>query len=194
MFFRETLRGERGGVDLLKLPLGETVGKYLGQSVQQVTVEPDGLRADGLSGSGTTLMTAVYVGAAGIVLFPAISRMNDSNKVAQCLSQSTSVYFAVLNHFEEKKKYPEKTGAEFFKELKDANYLQEEPTCPITGGAYRGPAKDLNTLGDADVIFCDEPGNHGDGSITVLRRNGTTATLRPADPEYKKALESTKGK
>jgi len=139
-------------------------------------------------------MTAVYVGAAGIVLFPAISRASEENKLGQCRSQSSSVYFAVLNNLEEKKTYPTKTGAEFFKELKDANYLQEEPTCPIGGGAYRGPAKDLNTLGDADVIFCDEPGNHGDGSITVLRRNGTTATLRPADPEYKKALESTKGK
>jgi hypothetical protein len=193
-FFRETVRGEQGGVDLLKLPLGETIGKYLGQAVNQVTVEANGLRVDGLSGSGTTLMTVVYAGAAGIVLFPVISHANQENKLGQCRSQSSSIYFAVLNHLEEKKKYPEKTGGEFFKQLKELNYLQEDPTCPVGGGSYRGPAKDLNTLGDADVIFCDEPGNHGDGSIIVLRRNGSTATLRPADPEYKKALESTKGK
>ncbi len=193
-FFRESLRADGKGVDLLKLPLGETIGKYLGQSVSQVTVEADGLRVDGLSGSGTTLMTVVYVGAAGIVLYPAISHANEENKLGQCRSQSSSIYFAVLNHLEEKKKYPEKTGGEFFKQLKELNYLPEEPTCPISGGAYRGPAKDLNTLGDVDVIFCDEPGNHGDGSIIVLRRNGSTATLRPADPEYQKALETTKGK
>jgi len=193
-FFRESLRGARGGVDLLKLPLGETIGGYLGQAVSQVSVDPDGLRVEGLSGSGTTLMTVVYAGAAGIVLFPALSEAYQENRLGQCRSQTSSIYFAVLNHLEEKKKYPEKTGPEFFQQLKELNYLPQIPTCPISGGAYRGPATDLNTLGDADVIFCDEPGNHGDGSIVVLRRNGSTATLRPADPEYKKALETTKGK
>ena len=70
----------------------------------------------------------------------------------------------------------------------------EDPACPVSGGAYRGPAKDVNAMADLDVIFCDEPTNHKDGSINVLRRNGSMATLKPNDPEYKKALETTKGK
>ncbi|HEV3026505.1 MAG TPA: hypothetical protein VG457_02975, partial [Planctomycetota bacterium] len=104
-----------------------------------------------------------------------------------------TVYFAVLNHLEEKKKYPDKTGAEFFKQLQELGYLVQAPLCPIGGGAYRGPAKDLNAMVETDVIFCDEPANHGDGTINVLRRNGSMATLRSEDPEYKKALETTKG-
>jgi hypothetical protein len=192
--FKDMLRGENGGVDLMKLPLGETVGKYLGQTIHKVSVEPDGLRVDGISASGTTLMTAAFVGATGIVLFPAISRATEDAKLATCRTQASSVYFAVLNYHEEKKKYPDQTGAGFFKQLKDGGSLVEEPACPIGGGAYRGPAKDVNTLGDEDVIFCDEPANHKDGSINVLRKNGSMATLKPADPEYKKALETTKGK
>lgn len=194
LFFKDMLKPGEGGADLMKLPLGETLGKYLGQSIHKVTVEPDGLRADGISGSGTTLMTAAAVGAAAVVLAPAIARAAEEQRQSECVSQASTVYFAVLNHLEEKKKYPDKTGAEFFKQLQELNYLPEAPVCPIGGGGYRGPAKDLNTLGDADVIFCDEPANHGDGTINVLRRNGSTATLKPDEPEYKKALESTKGK
>jgi hypothetical protein len=192
--FKEMLRGENGGVDLMKLPLGETIGKYLGQTIHKVSVEPDGLRVDGVSGSGTTLMTAVYVGAAAAVLLPAVSRLNEENQLSSCRTQSSSVYFAVLNYHEEKKKYPDQTGAGFFKQLKEGGSLAEDPACPISGGAYRGPAKDVNQMADVDVIFCDEPTNHKDGSINVLRRNGSMATLKPNDPEYKKALETTKGK
>ena len=191
--FKEMLRGENG-VDLMKLPLGETIGKYLGQTVHKVSVEPDGLRVDGVSGSGTTLMTAVYTGAAVAVLYPAATRLSAENQLSGCRTQSSSVYFAVINYHEEKKKYPDQTGAGFFKQLKESGSLVEDPACPVSGGAYRGPAKDVNTMADLDVIFCDEPTNHKDGSINVLRRNGSMATLKPNDPEYKKALETTKGK
>jgi hypothetical protein len=192
--FKEMLRGENGAVDLMKLPLGETIGKYLGQTIHKVSVEPDGLRVDGVSGSGTTLMTAVYAGAAAAVLFPAVSRINEENQLSSCRTQSSSVYFAVLNYHEEKKKYPDQAGAGFFKQLKESGSLVEGPACPVSGGAYRGPAKDVNAMADLDVIFCDEPTNHKDGSINVLRRNGSMATLKPNDPDYKKALETTKGK
>lgn len=192
--FKDMLRRQSGGVDLMKLPLGETIGKYLGQTIHKVSVEADGLRVDGVSGSGTTLMTAVYVGALGAVIYPAVTRANEESKLSGCRTQSSTVYFAVLNYHEEKKKYPDKTGADFFKQLKDGGALVDDPACPIGGGAYRGPAKDVNQMAEGDVIFCDEPANHKDGSINVLRRNGTMATLKPNDPEYQKALDSTKGK
>lgn len=194
LFFKDKLITEQGGTNLMKLPLGETVGQYLGQAVTRVTVEPDGLRADSISGSGTTLLTAAFAGAAAAVLLPAVTQVAEENRLGQCRSQASTLYVAVLGHLEEKKKYPEKTGEEFFKQLQELNYLTQAPACPIGGGSYRGPARDLNTMADTDVFFCDEPANHGDGTINVLRRNGSTATLRPDDPEYKKALESTKGK
>ncbi|HVR87252.1 MAG TPA: hypothetical protein VMU54_23210, partial [Planctomycetota bacterium] len=193
LFFKDKLRTEKGGADLMKLPLGETLGKYLGQAILKVSVEPDGLRAEGISASGTTLLTAGVVGAAAVVLLPAITQVAEDNRLGQCRSQASTVYFAVLSHLEEKKKYPDKTGAEFFKQLQELGYLTQAPLCPLGGGAYRGPAKDLNAMVETDIIFCDEPGNHGDGTINVLRRNGSMATLRAEDPEYKKALESTKG-
>ena len=194
LFFKDKLKTDKGGADLMKLPLGETLGRYLGQAVTRVAVEPDGLRADTVSGSGMTLQTAVFAGAAVAVLAPAIAQAAEQSRLGQCLAQASMVHVAVLNYLEEKKKYPEKTGEEFFKELQELNYLPQAPVCPLGGGAFRGPAKDLNTMGDADVIFCDEPSNHGDATINVLRRNGSTATLRPEDPEYRKALETTKGK
>jgi hypothetical protein len=178
----------------MKLPLGETIGKYLGQAVLKVAVEPDGLRAEGTSGSGASLMTATFVGAAAVVFLPAISRASEERKLDGCRAQSSSVHFAILNHLEEKKKYPEKTGLELFKQLKELGYLVEDPVCPIGGAGYRGPARDLNQMADADVIFCDEPANHPDGSINVLRRNGAMSTLKAGDPDYAKALQTTKGK
>jgi len=193
-FFKDMLKSDKGGADLMKLPLGETIGRYLGQAVLKVSVEPDGLRADGVSGSGATLMTAGFAGAAAVVFLPAISRAAEERKLEGCRSQSSSVHFAILNHVEEKKKYPEKTGLELFKQLKEMGYLVEDPLCPIGGGSFRGPAKDLNQMADMDVIFCDEPGNHPDGSINVLRRNGAMATLKANDPDYAKALQTTKGK
>jgi hypothetical protein len=194
MFFKDMLRTEKGGADLLKLPLGETIGKYLGQAVLKVSVEPDGLRAEGLSASGATLMTATFTAAAAVVLLPAITRAAEEQKLGACRTQSSTVHFAILNHLEEKKKYPDKTGAEFFKQLKELGYLTEDPVCPIGGGSYRGPAKDLNQMTDQDVVFCDEPSNHPDGSINVLRRNGAMDTLKPGTPDYAKALQTTKGK
>ncbi|HLY75892.1 MAG TPA: hypothetical protein VKU80_17365, partial [Planctomycetota bacterium] len=173
LFFKDKLKTEKGGADLMKLPLGETLGKYLGQSITKVSVEPDGLRAEGISESGTTLMTAAVAGTAAVVLLPAVTKAADENRLGQCRSQASTVYFAVLSHLEEKKKYPDKTGAEFFKQLQELGYLTQAPLCPIGGGAYRGPAKDLNSAADTDVIFCDEPSNHGDGTINVLRRNGS---------------------
>jgi hypothetical protein len=190
-FFRTPIRSA-GGLDPMKMPLGETVGKYLGQTIHRVVVEPDGLRSDAISASGTTLMTIVCAGAAGVALFPAIARASAETNLSQCRAQASEVYSAVVSHHEEKNIHPEKTGAGFFDQLKELGYLEQNPLCSGTG-RYRGPAKDMNGLGDTDVIFCDEPENHPDGSIMVLRKNGAMETLRRDHADYKKALETTRG-
>ncbi len=182
------------GTDVMRLPLGETVGKYLGQSVHLASVEPDGLRVDGISASGTTLMTTVYAGAATIVLLPAIRKAREASKDSGCTAQCSTVYFAVFTHRNEKQKFPDQTGPGFLKQLRDAGYLGVDPVCPHSGKAsWRGPAKDVNQMGDDDVIFCDDPANHPDGSINVLRKNGAMERLVPDHPGYRKALETTKG-
>jgi hypothetical protein len=137
-------------------------------------------------------MTVVCVGAAGVALFPAIARASDEATISQCQAQASEVYSAVISHYEEKNSYPEKTGAGFFDQLKELGYLEKNPLCSGTG-RYRGPAKDMNGIGDTDVIFCDEPENHPDGSITVLRKNGSMETLQRDHADYKKAIETTKG-
>ena len=180
--------------DLMRLPLGETVGKYLGQTVHRVRVEPDGLRIDGVSASGTTLMTVTYAGAAGVVLLPAIARATEQAKTSACMAMCSQVYFAVFRYQSEKQKLPAKTGAAFLKELVDLGYLDEVPVCPHSGKAtYRGPARDPNSMQATDVIFCDGPESHPDGSINVLRKSGSTERLTPDHPGYRKALETTKG-
>ena len=154
-------------------------------------MEPDGLRADGISGSGASLMTASW-GAAAVVFLPR-SRAPRRNGSSACRTQSSTVYFAVLNHVEEKKKYPEKTGLEFFKQLKELATSSRIRSARSAAGAAAAP-QDLNQMTDLDVVFCDEPTNHPDGSINVLRRNGAMVTLKPGDPDYPKALQTTKGK
>lgn len=192
--FKEPIRSAGVRADLMRLPLGETVGRSLGQSVHLVRVEPDGLRAEGFSGSGTSVTTIAFAGAAAVVLYPAVLKSLDSSKTSRCLSNCYSVHFAAVRHQGEKQKFPDKTGPEFLKQLKDLSYLSEDVACPHAGAAaYRGPVKPMQEMGDRDVIFCDEPGNHPDGSINVVRKDGTIETLRRDHPDYEKALKSTKG-
>lgn len=192
--FKEPVREAGVAADLMKLPLGETLGKALGQTIHFVRVEPDGLAIEGRSGSGTSLMTVAYAGAATVVLYPAVARAMEGAKTSRCLSNCYSVYFAVARHQGEKGKYPAKTGAAFAAQLKELGYLTEDPVCPHAGkAAYRGPAKPVEELKDRDVIFADEKGNHPDGTINVIRKDGSIETLRPDHPDYDKAFETTKG-
>jgi hypothetical protein len=193
LFFRNGLRPAPGaGVDLMKLPLGETVGKYLSQVVHRVKVEPDGLRVEGVSASGTSLMTLVYAGAAAAAIFPAVARAEENAKTSSCLAGMSNVFSALVEHQTDKNALPKQTGAAFLKALKDGGYLDDPPICPHAGApAYRAPAKDVNQMDELDVIFCDEPGNHPDGAINVLRKNGAMEALRPDHPDYAKALKTT---
>lgn len=192
--FRDAFRGEGLGADLMRLPLGETLGRHLGQSIHLVRVEADGLRAEGLSPCGLTVATAAYLGAATVVVAPAARKSMEKSKTARCKANLYSVAFAVTQHQTDKGKFPSKTGDAFLKELAGLQYLQGELSCPHAGKpAYRGPARDVNLMQDEDVIFCDEPGNHPDGSINVVRRNGEVETLGRDHPDYRKALDTTKG-
>jgi hypothetical protein len=192
VFFRDALRGAGLGVDLMKLPLGTTVGKYLSQVIHRVRVEPDGLRIEGVSASGATLMTAVYAGAAAVVVVPAAARAMEMAKTSSCLAQMSGVYFALVQHETDKAEYPRQTGAALVKKLKDLGYIDHPPVCAHAGtSTFRGPAKDINQLDDEDVIFCDEPGNHPDGSINVIRKNGTMETLKAGHPDVQRALKTT---
>jgi hypothetical protein len=192
--FRDALRGEGLGTDLMRLPLGETLGRHLGQSIHLVRVEADGLRAEGLSPCGLTVTTAAYLAAAAVVVTPAVRKSLVQAKTSRCMSNCYSVSFAVTQHQTDKAKYPSKTGDAFLKELAGLQYLQGELACPHAGKpAYRGPVRDINQMQDEDVIFCDEPGNHPDGSINVVRRNGQVETLGRDHPDYRKALDTTKG-
>ena len=102
------------------------------------------------------------------------------------------VHFALTEHQTDKNALPKQTGGAFLKALKDGGYLDEAPVCPHAGApAYRGPAKDVNAMDDLDVFFCDEPGNHPDGSINVVRKNGAMEALRKDHPDYAKALTTT---
>ena len=135
-----------------------------------------------------------YAGAAGVVLLPAIARSSAEARNSACMAMCSQVFFAVIQYQGEKQKLPAKTGAAFLKELIDFGYLEEMPTCPRSGKAsYRGPARDPNTMASTDVIFCDSPDSHPDGSINVLRKNGSMESLRPGSPGYQQALKTTKG-
>lgn len=192
LFFRDVLHQGGAGVDLMKLPLGETVGKYLSQAIHRVKVEPDGLRVEGVSASGASLMTMVYAGAAAALVVPAVAKAQENAKTSACLAGLSEVFFALAQHQDDKKAMPKQTGAEFFKALKDGGYLDELPVCAHAGTpSFRGPAKDVNQMDELDVLACDEPGNHPDGTINVVRKNGAMESLKKDHPDYAKALKTT---
>jgi hypothetical protein len=63
--------------------------------------------------------------------------------------------------------------------------------CPLSGTAYRGPRSEIG--GSDTYLACCEP-YHPGGAIHALDRNARIVlTLTPASPEYRKALEQTRG-
>jgi hypothetical protein len=102
------------------------------------------------------------------------------------------------------KKMPEATGKEFWLALaKTQPPLIDETmfemfVCPGSGHeakagfcSYRGPAVTVSRLADGDAIgMCDDEA-HGDAAV-VLRKSGAAVVVPRNDPEYEKALETTK--
>lgn len=93
------------------------------------------------------------------------------------------------------------TGGAFWLELQGGGGSAadlESFVCPLSGRApgrgvttYRGPVKDVNTLAPSDVVGCCS-GCHSDGSMSVLRKDGSVVLAEKGDPLQKQALEATK--
>lgn len=70
--------------------------------------------------------------------------------------------------------------------------------CPFAGAgklpdvkAYRGPSVRIGMLAGDDPVGCCEPGQHPDGTITVLQKSGKLRIVGPDQPLYKRAMETT---
>ena len=100
-------------------------------------------------------------------------------------------------------KLSSKTGSAFWLNLYEPSKTMKTPVdpkflvCPASGKApakgfttYRGPKADVNTLAFEDVVGCCS-GHHGDGSITIVKKDGSAHLLNEGDPLYKKALAQT---
>ncbi len=76
---------------------------------------------------------------------------------------------------------------------------QSHLLCPVlapvkyrTGTDYRGPAKSYRLLDAGDPVGADAPGNHGaaEGGTVVLK-SGALFVVKPADPLWARAAETT---
>ncbi len=183
MAFKDVIRREMKDtdlkIDLMKLPLGETIGKHLSKVICLARVEPDGLVVETFSAGGTWVPAACASAAVGPLAAPALQKMKAARESTRCLSNLRMISFSMELQKEEKGRLPEATGKDFLEQLHPA------------GPDYRGPADDPNRMADRDVLICDEPGRHPDGIIHALRKDGTVDTLRKDDPDYARALETT---
>ncbi len=104
-------------IDLVDLPLGETLAKSFSKTITFIESDDDGLAIRSVSGSGLTLMTAVYGGGIAAMAFPLIQAAEAKAKVAECrylienLSQATKLYETDWG------KYPASGNAEWVKAL-----------------------------------------------------------------------------
>lgn len=104
-------------IDLVDLPLGETLAKSFSKTITFVESDDDGLAIRSVSGSGLTLMTAVYGGGVAAMAFPLIQAMEDKDRARRCgytienLSQATKLYEIDYG------KYPPSGNAEWVKAL-----------------------------------------------------------------------------
>ncbi|MHC4607170.1 MAG: DUF2950 family protein [Planctomycetota bacterium] len=140
------------------------------------------------------------------VLDATVTRMH----VTQCANNLSFLWKMQLNYMVifggTMKAMPTETGAAFWLKLTttgppliDADTFdklvcpgsREKPRAGFCN--YRGPASDVNPLGDDGIVGGCEPGHHPDGVINVLFKSGEIVTLTPDDRLYDTALEKTKG-
>lgn len=162
-------------------------------------------RAMILGGAGVALNGAI-VALLILVIGFAFAGAVDSAKKTMCMNNLSTLWKLQHNYMVSfggpEKLMPQKTGSAFWLELTrtrppliDAT-LKDILRCPMAGSGaepctYRGPARDVKQLDDEDVVGCCAE-IHGDGSITVLQRNGSVQLALPRDPLHAQALSSTK--
>ncbi len=95
---------------------------------------------------------------------------------------------------------PSATGSAFWIAAQNAGDAAKSPieadvlVCPLsgkTGGkgvtTYRGPKADVNTLGSDAVVGCCS-GIHSDGSLCVLKKDGSVHVVEKGEPLHARAL------
>jgi hypothetical protein len=128
---------------------------------------------------------------------------NDSAQQTLCLTnlkQMWTLHAANAQRDKDGLKLPTATGSAFWTSLYDRAGAAADPdmfVCPCSGTApskgtttYRGPKSDVNKLGDDDVVGCCS-GHHGDGSLAVIRKNGSVILVPKGDPLHQKAIDAT---
>ena len=93
------------------------------------------------------------------------------------------------------------TGSAFWTSLQAAGGASIEPdvfVCPLSGKSggkgvtsYRGPKDDVNAAGDDTVVGCCA-GFHSDGSMCVLKKDGSVHVVAKGDALQKRAMDQTR--
>lgn len=196
--------------DAKRLPKEATLKELLGVAVTFKRTESDAIVIESVSDVGATSFSAVMVAGIGAALMlPAITRATSQAKVTSCmnnLSQLWKMQNIYMSQFGGRlKKMPSETGSAFWLALSKTEPPLIDPlnfdiyVCPVVGfpppgteTSYLGPKQEVGTLKAGDIVGCCAPGNHPDGSITVLMNTGDVLKVGPGDPLFFKALQSTK--
>ena len=150
-----------------------------------------------LSATAALCLAGVFVSGCGPSLTEKVLCVNN-------LSMLWKMQALYADRKDEKVLLPTETGAKFWTVLFERQDPSKGPldpsafVCPLSGTApgknvttYLGPKADVNTLGPDDVVGCCSS-IHSDGSISVLKKNGSVVLVEEGEPLYKTALAATR--
>lgn len=137
------------------------------------------------------------------LLVPAIDRANRNSRVSSCCSHLAILWKMEYNYAQRYGRMPDETGEAFWLRLSKPPMVFIDLTladlyqCPVEGvddpGVdYRGPACDVERLGDGEPVAADVPGNHGEGG-NVLRKSGDVQCVGEWDQLWLRARSTTTG-
>ncbi len=155
------------------------------------------------------VVVAILLPCLAATALPTLSAAHREDRAGRCATHLATLWQAqhayMIQFGGSSKTMPSETGDAFWLKLtktepplvppKDHRLLQ----CPVEdvdddGCDFRGPAFDVNMMGDGDIVGADVDGNHGVGrGGTILRKSGDVGRVLESDRLWESAAAATKG-
>jgi hypothetical protein len=154
------------------------------------------------------MAVVILAAAVTVLVFVPMRRAIRSAKTTGCVGNLSQLWKMQPNYMVryggEARAMPVETGSDFWLKLTRTSPPLIDATirdvffCPVRAwqdrpADYRGPASDVNRLGDGDPVGADIDGNHGRGEGgNVLRKSGDVQTVWPDDAQWLRAGVTTR--
>ncbi len=153
----------------------------------------------------TVILASIVVALAAPLFRP----LKGCSRTVSCVNNLSQLWKMLHNYMVQyggcSKSMPDQTGGEFWLCLARCDprliddSLRDIYRCPVRGQPlsvdetdYRGPAQNVNTLSDGDIVGADREDNHGRrAGGNLIRKSGDVLCVPDNDPLWRRARRQT---